>query len=127
MYSRGVLPLMIVAMTKQKPNQVKESVIERDLVNICKEHDILCIKVISSAHNGIPDRVLIGKHAGTGEGVTAFVEVKRPGGKPRALQRKVIADMVRHGATVAVSDTKETNRAILAEVFGVTVSPKYTR
>lgn len=100
---------------------VIESDIERHLRTLAQQHDVLCIKAISSSHNGIPDRILVGKHATTGNGVTAFVEVKRPGGEPRALQRHVINDLVRHGAVVAVTDSTETNLALMRELFGIDV------
>lgn len=96
-----------------------EADIERHLCEMATQHDVLCIKAISSATNGIPDRILIGKHVDTGVGVTAFVEVKRPGGKPRALQRRVITDMVRHGGVVAITDSVETNRALFDQLFGI--------
>ena len=98
-----------------------EADIERHLRDIAQRHDVLCIKAISSAHNGIPDRILVGKHAVTSEGITAFVEVKRPGGTPRALQRHVIADLVRHGAIVAITDSVDTNIALMRDIFGIDV------
>ena len=100
---------------------VIESDIEQHLRTLAGQHDVLCIKAISSSHNGIPDRILVGKHAVTGEGISAFVEVKRPGGTPRALQRHVINDLVRHGAVVAVTDSVDTNYALMHELFGIDV------
>ena len=102
-------------------HNVIESDIEQHLRTLAQQHDVLCIKAISSSHNGIPDRILVGKHAVTGDGVTAFVEVKRPGGAPRALQRHVISDLVRHGAIVAVTDSVATNFTLMRELFGIDV------
>lgn len=102
-------------------HNVIESDIEQHLRNLAQQHDVLCIKAISSSHNGIPDRILVGKHAVTGDGVTAFVEVKRPGGTPRALQRHVIRDLVRHGAIVAVTDSVATNMTLMHELFGIDI------
>lgn len=99
-----------------------EAAIEAHLKEIAEAHNVLCIKAISSSYNGIPDRILIGRHTETNQGVTAFVEVKRPGGKPRALQRHVITTMVRHGATVAITDSFETNAALMRELFGIDVA-----
>lgn len=100
---------------------VSESTIEQHLRDVAQKHNVLCIKAISSSHNGIPDRILVGKHAITGDGVTAFVEVKRPGGAPRALQHHVISDLVRHGAIVAVTDSVAANITLLHELFGIDV------
>lgn len=110
-------------MPRTKNNaHVIESDIENHLKNIAEKHNVLCIKAISSSYNGIPDRILIGRHTKTNEGVTAFVEVKRPGSKPRALQRHVINTMVRHGATVAVTDSVETNIVLMRELFGIDIT-----
>ena len=107
--------------TNDRANTI-EATIEAHLKEIAEAHNVLCIKAISSSYNGIPDRILIGRHTETNQGVTAFVEVKRPGGKPRALQRHVITTMVRHGATVAITDSIETNAALMRELFGINIA-----
>lgn len=110
-----------MSQTKNNANTI-EAIIEDHLKKIAEAHNVLCIKAISSSYNGIPDRILIGRHAETNQGVTAFVEVKRPGEKPRALQRHVITTMVRHGAVVAVTDSFETNTALMHQLFGIKVA-----
>lgn len=107
--------------TNDRANTI-EATIEAHLKEIAEAHNVLCIKAISSSYNGIPDRILIGRHAETNQGITAFVEVKRPGAKPRALQRHVITTMVRHGAVVAITDSFETNAALMHELFGIEVA-----
>lgn len=106
---------------KDKANTI-EATIEDHLKKIAEAHNVLCIKAISSSYNGIPDRILIGRHVETNQGVTAFVEVKRPGEKPRALQRHVITTMLRHGATVAITDSFETNAALMHQLFGIDIA-----
>src|SRR5699024_11553316 len=105
-------------MPQTKNNaQVIESAIENHLKDIAEKHNVLCIKAISSSYNGIPDRILIGRHTKTNEGVTAFVEVKRPGSKPRALQRHVLNTMVRHGASVALPSIVVNNIVLMPRLF----------
>lgn len=77
-----------------------EGKIENYLVKTAKENDILCFKFIPSTA-GVPDRILIGYNQ------TVFVETKRPNGKPRKLQEKIIESMQTHGAVVYVADTKD--------------------
>ena len=80
---------------------MRESVVEKYLRKQAEEHGYLCYKFVSPAHNGVPDRVLIG------HGLTFFVELKAPGEEPRKLQQRVIERIRDHGGTVYVIDTKE--------------------
>jgi hypothetical protein len=57
-----------------------EKEIERKLVYHCKARGLLCYKFSSPAHAGVPDRVIIGY------GKVLFLEVKRAGQSPTALQ-----------------------------------------
>lgn len=86
-------------MAKKKP---LESAIESYFEAQAKRQGFLCWKFISPSQDGVPDRVLIG------HGITAFVELKRPGEKPRPLQRFILKTMEEHGAIVGVVDSKET-------------------
>lgn len=95
----------------------RERVIETYLRDACKARGVLCYKFTSPGHIGVPDRVLIGLD-GDGAPVTIWVEVKRPGGKPRPSQLHAMAEMSRHGARVAVVDTKAGVDALLDETFG---------
>lgn len=79
--------------------------------------NVLCYKFVSPGHIGVPDRVLIGLDA-DGAPVVLWVEVKRPGGKPRASQLHCMAEMTRHGARVAVVATTSGVDALLDETFG---------
>lgn len=77
-----------------------EGVIETYLYKQAKKNNILCYKFTAPSTAGVPDRVLIGN------GKTVFVELKRPGGKPRPLQIAIHKRMREHGAIVFVADTK---------------------
>lgn len=78
-----------------------ESEIEDYLCAQCENLGFLCMKFVSPANNGVPDRLIIG------HGYTFFIETKRPGGKPRPLQKITIQSMQEHGAFVYVASTKD--------------------
>lgn len=80
---------------------MRESVVEKYLRKQAEAHGYLCYKFVSPAHNGVPDRVLIG------HGLTFFVELKAPGKEPRLLQLRVIERIRNHGGTVYVIDSKD--------------------
>jgi hypothetical protein len=67
---------------------IRESAIEAKAIKYCKTKGILCHKFVSPNNRGVPDRILIGRN-----GRVAFLEFKRPGEQPTALQRKVIHDL----------------------------------
>lgn len=81
-------------------NQIENDV-ETYLYTQAKKHNILCYKFTAPSTRGVPDRILIGN------GKTIFLELKRPGEKPRKLQFAIHKRMREHGATVFVADTKE--------------------
>jgi len=78
-----------------------ENDVETYLYKQAKKHDILYYKFTAPSTRGVPDRILIGN------GKTIFLELKRPGEKPRKLQFAIHKRMREHGATVFVADTKE--------------------
>lgn len=77
-----------------------ENDVETYLYKQAKKHDILCYKFTAPSTAGVPDRILIGNNK------TVFLELKRPGEKPRKLQFAIHKRMREHGATVFVADTK---------------------
>lgn len=77
-----------------------ENDVETYLYNQAKKHDILCYKFTAPSTAGVPDRILIGNNK------TVFVELKKPGAKPRKLQVAIHKIMREHGAIVFVADTK---------------------
>ena len=60
---------------------MREREIERKLVSAVKSRGGICPKFVSPGFDGMPDRVVLLPH-----GKLGFVEVKRPGEKPRPLQ-----------------------------------------
>lgn len=80
-------------------DQTSEKTIETRLRDKCKQIGAFCLK--NTGMNGIPDRLIIykGKHI--------FVELKRPGGKPRPLQIAVMEKLRAAGAIAIVIDTKQ--------------------
>lgn len=94
----------------------KERIIERYLLQRCTELGVLCLKFTSPGHIGVPDRLLLGRDA-DGAAVALFVEVKRPGGKPRPSQINMITRMRDHGAHAVVASTKTEVDAVLRDYF----------
>jgi hypothetical protein len=91
--------------------KTKENDIESYLGEKSKENDFLYYKFKSPANSGVPDRIMIG------HGMTIFVELKKPGEKPRKLQERVISRMKEHGASVYVIDTKEKVDGLFDEIL----------
>ena len=54
-----------------------------------------------SYNSGVPDRVVLYK------GCVAFIELKRPGAKPRKLQRLVMQDIIDQGVPAFAINSKE--------------------
>ena len=61
----------------------------------------LSMKFVSPGKNGVPDRLVLLK------GNVYFVELKKPGEKPRALQIKIHKEFEEQGFPVTTIDTKE--------------------
>lgn len=90
-----------------KPKKPRENTVENYLVTRAAQEGFLCPKFKSASNNGVTDRILIGHD------LVLFVETKRPGEKPRPLQRAVIQNFKNHGADTRVIDTK----AMVDELF----------
>ncbi|MFD7661338.1 VRR-NUC domain-containing protein [Streptomyces sp. NPDC059788] len=86
----------------------REHVIEGYLLDQCRAHDFLCLKFVSPARGGVPDRIVVAPRG------TVFVEVKRPGGQLRKLQQLMHAKLRCHGAEVHVVDDKPGVDAFIA-------------
>lgn len=89
----------------------REGVVERYLRDRCRAEGFLCLKFVSPARGGVPDRVVVTP------GKTVFVEVKRPGGDLEKRQRVVHARMRKHGAEVHVIDTRPLVDAFIAQML----------
>lgn len=101
---------------------VRESVVEKHLVQACSDQGLLCLKVKAIATAGIPDRLVIG-HDHRGDPVLVFVEVKRPGAKPRPAQVHRIKDLRDHGAHAVVVSTIDEVDRFLADYVTDSVVP----
>ncbi|MER6520054.1 VRR-NUC domain-containing protein [Streptomyces sp. NPDC001553] len=88
-----------------------ERAIEGYLLAQCREHGFLCLKFVSPARGGVPDRIVVAPCG------TVFVEVKRPGGRLRKLQQLTHAKLRRHGAEVHVVDDKPSVDAFVANLL----------
>jgi len=80
---------------------VRERDIERKLKKRVEGMGGICFKFISSV-SGVPDRLVL--MAG---GRIVFVELKRPGEKPRPLQQRQIEKIRKLGFRVEVIDSEE--------------------
>ena len=88
-----------------------EKVIERKLTLMVKKQGGICPKFVSPGFDGMPDRIVLlpGSHM-------AFVEVKAPGQKPRALQVSRHTLLRRLGFRVYILDSEEQIGGILDEI-----------
>jgi hypothetical protein len=87
-----------------------EKVVESYLRDSATARGWLCPKTISPGAAGFPDRTVI-----TDDGTVCFVEVKRPGGRPRKLQlHAFLRPMLAHGANVCVVDDEPSVDVLLA-------------
>ena len=90
-----------------------EKQIELKLIKETKKQGGLALKFISPSLSGMPDRLLLFPG-----GRLAFVEVKAPGEKPRALQLKRHGMLRRLGFRVYVLDDAAQIEQILKDVGG---------
>lgn len=90
-----------------------EKQIEMKLIKETKKQGGLALKFISPGFVGMPDRILLFPGGGL-----AFVEVKAPGEKPRALQLKRHGMLRRLGFKVYVLDDAVQIEQILKDVGG---------
>lgn len=90
---------------------MREREIERKLVAAVKKHGGICLKFVSPGFDGMPDRVVL-----LPDGKIGFVEVKRPGEKPRALQLARHGLLRKMGFLVFVLDGEEQIGGIIDEI-----------
>ena len=88
---------------------MKESQVEQYLVKKISALGGKAWKFVSPGNAGVPDRLI------TYNSRSFFVEVKRPGGKPRALQKATVAQIRATGIKVYCISTK----AQVAELTGL--------
>ena len=90
---------------------MREREIERKLVSAVKSRGGICPKFVSPGFDGMPDRVVLLPH-----GKIGFVEVKRPGEKPRPLQTARHRILRRLGFLVFVLDGEEQIGGMIDEI-----------
>lgn len=78
--------------------------LERDLearvVRYAKSRKVLTYKFSSPSHRGVADRIFVAPG-----GVVGFLELKREGEKPTALQQKFLDEVKRQGGITGWADT----------------------
>lgn len=93
---------------------MKESAIERKVVEYCRNNSILCYKFTSPQRRGVPDRILLYK------GRVMFLELKAPGKMPSPLQEREMVELRARGFLAVWSDDVESAKDAIAEwVAGV--------
>ena len=90
---------------------MREREIERKLVSAVKSRGGICPKFVSPGFDGMPDRVVLLPH-----GKIGFVEVKRPGEKPRPLQKARHKILRKLGFLVYVLDGEEQIGGMIDEI-----------
>ena len=90
---------------------MREKAIEQKLTLMVKKQGGICPKFVSPGFDGMPDRIVL-----LPGGCMAFVEVKAPGKKPRALQTSGHALLRRLGFRVYIRDNAEHIGAVLDEI-----------
>lgn len=88
-----------------------EKEVERKLVTVVQMMDGVAVKFVSPGFAGMPDRLVL-----LPGGRIAFVEVKRPGEKPRPLQKARHRMLRRLGFKVYVLDSVEEIERIIDEI-----------
>lgn len=89
-----------------------EKSIEQKLVDAVKKAGGICPKLVCPGMDGMPDRMVL-----MPEGKIAFVEVKAPGKRPRALQVVVRWKLELLGFKVFVLDDPVKVAALVREVM----------
>ena len=92
---------------------MKESQIERRLVEGVKRLGGMCLKFVSPGTLGVPDRIII-----TAKGRVIFIELKTETGRITKIQRYVIGEMQKRGADARVVKGIDEVKELLAEIEG---------
>ena len=92
---------------------MREKEVEQKLVKAVKKTGGLCIKFISPGFDGVPDRVVL-----LPKGGIAFIELKAPGKKPRALQKRRIKQLSALGFACYVIDNADVIGGVIDEIKG---------
>lgn len=96
--------------TRSPGRTVREKSIENYLSRKVRQAGGLCWKFASPGRSGVPDRLVLFK------GFAVFVELKRPGQKPRELQQIRMNELRDVGAWVEVISNKDEADTFLAKL-----------
>ena len=84
-----------------------EAQLERGVVKLCREYDLLTYKFVSPSHRGVPDRIILCR------GRAMFFELKRPGQKPTKLQEFELKRLRESGCPAYWVDNLEVARTLI--------------
>lgn len=90
---------------------MKESQVERRLVEGVKKLGGMCLKFVSPGSPGVPDRLII-----TATGRIIFAELKTDVGRLEKIQKYRIGEMQKRGADVRVVKGLDEVKALLEEI-----------
>lgn len=88
-----------------------EKEVEQKLVKVVKQKGGLCIKFTSLGFDGVPDRLVL-----LPKGRMAFIELKAPGKKPRALQKRRMKQLSALGFACYVVDNTDMIGGVIDEI-----------
>ena len=92
---------------------MREKEVEQKLVKAVRKVGGFRIKFTSPGFDGVPDRLVL-----LPKGRMAFIELKAPGKKPRALQKRRIKQLSALGFPCYVVDNADVIGKILDEIGG---------
>lgn len=91
---------------------MKESTVEAAIRDYAKSLHCLTFKFTSPATPGVPDRIVISP-----EGKVLFLEVKRPGERPRKLQAHWLLQLRAMGVRAEWADTVECGKLAIDKLL----------
>ena len=97
---------------------MRESKIERKLVDYCRKKGVLCYKFSSPARAGVPDRIMVFP-----EGRVVFLELKATGSKPTPLQLRELKRLSDQGAAAFWEDSFEECKFVVDAYLSPTNKP----
>ena len=89
---------------------MRESKIEKYLVDEVKAFGGLCWKFVSPGNSGVPDRVVLYK------GMVCFIELKAPGNELRPLQEFRKKQIEQQGCSVKVIDSIDSVNSFIIDM-----------
>lgn len=100
----------------RREREKTEAQIQHDFITKCRAIGWDAWKIVSPENAGKPDTVVLGTDK-RGRGVPAFVELKKPGCEPSALQEDCLNDLRRRGFIAGWADNADEAIARLIEAF----------